>query len=280
MLKPQILFVGPAKTGTSWVHEYLAERGDVSLPQGVKETFFFDKYTERGLSWYRSQFDQKPESNLTTEVAPSYSDFPETAQKIVQYLPDVRVIMTLRDPVARTMSQYWHWQRYGLTDRLCADLLESEPLLLRPSRYAELLKTWQETLGPDRVDVLIYEDLTADPQSFVRQLCLIAGLPFIPPSDDLLATKSNARAVPRSPAIAKGMASIRKVIYDLRLANAAKLLGASKFRRLLERDPEASDGGQDTSKLRTQIYQALADDIYKVEAMLGRDFPTWHLNKS
>ena len=39
---PFCLFMGPQRSGTSWLYRYLMDRGDVCLPSGVKEVFFFD----------------------------------------------------------------------------------------------------------------------------------------------------------------------------------------------------------------------------------------------
>ena len=35
MTLPTALVIGPMKAGTTWIHEYLAWRGDVCLPGGT-----------------------------------------------------------------------------------------------------------------------------------------------------------------------------------------------------------------------------------------------------
>jgi hypothetical protein len=51
-VKPEFIFVGPHKSGTTWIDNYLRSRGDVQLPIAMKETFFFDKLYDNGWDWY------------------------------------------------------------------------------------------------------------------------------------------------------------------------------------------------------------------------------------
>jgi hypothetical protein len=48
MSKPDAMVIGPMKAGTTWLYSYLISRGDVCLPEGVKETFFFDRRFNKG----------------------------------------------------------------------------------------------------------------------------------------------------------------------------------------------------------------------------------------
>lgn len=285
-VSPDFLFVGPAKTGTTWVHDYLAARGDVMLPHPLKETFFFDKYPKRGMSWYRAQFRLNDVDGKSIdrqgiapcfEVAPSYSDDAATATRIAEALPDVQVVMTVRDPVARCLSQFWHWRRYGNVPAPLTDLVAcADEALLGPSSYAALLHRWHSALGEDRVKVLVFEDLARDPDEFVRHLCSVLSLPYQPAPAGLISRQSNARAVPRSAAVARLAAQLRRVVYDLGLSKPAKRLGATRLRHMLERAPTDNDRSEDTPTLRANLYAALAVDICAFEAKLGREFPDWH----
>ena len=82
--------VGPFKTGTSWIYNYLINYQQVALPTTVKETFFFDRQFDRGLDWYYSHFEllgEKPKK--VGEIAPSYFPFQE-ARSCREELPHHR----------------------------------------------------------------------------------------------------------------------------------------------------------------------------------------------
>src|SRR5438128_3640412 len=108
---PLVTFViaGVQKGGTTALYEYLAEMGDVGLSR-QKETHFFDDET---LDWarpdyarYHAMFDA-PEGRPCGEATPIYSYWPNALERIAAYNPAMKLILLLRDPVARAWS---HWR--------------------------------------------------------------------------------------------------------------------------------------------------------------------------
>ena len=111
-----LLFVGPAKTGTSWVDRVLRTVDGVCLPHKVKETFFFDKHFDKGMQWYLEQFPQDRSGDLMVEVAPTYFFSDAAPERIAETIPDAQIVVTLRDPVRRAVSHYLNLRKYGFTD--------------------------------------------------------------------------------------------------------------------------------------------------------------------
>ncbi|HMA68931.1 MAG TPA: sulfotransferase domain-containing protein, partial [Candidatus Mcinerneyibacterium sp.] len=108
MRKVDFAFVGPYRTGTTWLYEYFKNHSDVSVPYKVKETFFFDKNFENGYKWYFSHFKKNTEDKLTGDIAPSYFRSTKAAKRLLNNNPDIKIFFTLRDPVDRIISQYKH----------------------------------------------------------------------------------------------------------------------------------------------------------------------------
>ena len=52
---PNFLHLGPGKSGSSWLHETLALHPEVYLSE-AKDLYFFSRYYDRGVDWYRKQF--------------------------------------------------------------------------------------------------------------------------------------------------------------------------------------------------------------------------------
>jgi hypothetical protein len=67
---PDFIAVGPPRTGTTWLHGVLYHR--VSLPRGVKETYFFDHFYAKGLNWYSHYFGDSADGHRVGEIAPTY----------------------------------------------------------------------------------------------------------------------------------------------------------------------------------------------------------------
>lgn len=237
-----VLFVGPMKSGTTWIHDYLAARPGVRLPARVKETFFFDRLYDRGLGWYAGLFDDgrpapgrpAPRDIAATpacEVAPSLFHAAEAPQRVARHFPRATIVFTLRDPVRRALSHYQHLRRHGYTRQRLPEALEAFPAILEASRYEHHIARWQAALPQARFVTLRLEDLRADPTAFAAGLC---GLFDLPPGDpaELSLPPRNVAGAPRSFHLAR---LGRRAAYLLRDAGlhapveAAKRLGLKRL---------------------------------------------------
>ena len=48
MVKPNFIYIGPDKAGSSWLHEVLISHDGIFMPP-AKDLYFFDRYYDRGL---------------------------------------------------------------------------------------------------------------------------------------------------------------------------------------------------------------------------------------
>lgn len=105
-LRPNFLIVGAQKSGTSSLFDYIVQHPNVSPPER-KEIHYFDYHLDWGLNWYLSHFPKKKhENNITGEASPSYLIFENAPTEIKLLFPDIKIIIILRDPVQRAISQY------------------------------------------------------------------------------------------------------------------------------------------------------------------------------
>ena len=129
---PDFLCVGAEKGATSWLYQQLASHPDFWMPP-IKELHYFDKlsrikpassrqkderdfrFIERlkslsersyiDLENYARLFEGKG-SQLSGDISPSYSLLnDEVIERIIDYLPSLKVIFLARDPVERAWSQ-------------------------------------------------------------------------------------------------------------------------------------------------------------------------------
>ena len=175
--KPFALSIGPQRAATSWIDQYLRARGDVCLPQQVKEIFFFDRHFDKGPEFYKSHFKPGPDHDLIMEVSATCFDFPQAPDRIKKTLgTDIRLICPLREPVARSYSLYKHYLRYGIVTGTLEQAVEQKPQIVESSRYADHLARWFEVFGRENITILFQEELDADPESFINKLCGALGL--------------------------------------------------------------------------------------------------------
>lgn len=170
---PDFIGVGPPRTGTTWLHRVLS--GHVGLPAGIKETQFFRWNYAMGLDWYQSFFCDCPASLPVGEIAPTYFDSPEARERIAAAIPQCRIICSLRDPVDRVYSQYKVWHRAGLVEGPF-DFTRQREQLSASWSYASNVQAWRQTFGAENVFVVLYDDLRANPQTYLDSICAFLSI--------------------------------------------------------------------------------------------------------
>ncbi|TRY83052.1 hypothetical protein DNTS_004463 [Danionella cerebrum] len=101
---PQAIIIGVKKGGTRALLEFLRVHPDVRAVGA--EPHFFDRFYQRGLHWYRNLMPRSLEGQITMEKTPSYFITPEAPSRVSSMSPSTRLIVVVRDPVTRAVSDY------------------------------------------------------------------------------------------------------------------------------------------------------------------------------
>lgn len=212
---PDFAIVGAKRGGTTSLYNYLLEHPSVAplFPgrQRIKGVRYFDSEFIRGRRWYRSHFPielggrylarpQVPHP-IAGEASPYYLFHPLAAQRLAQEIPDIRIIILLRDPVERAYSHYKERVRHDAEPLSFEDALEAEADRLRgeterlskdPSyrskehedhsyvaqgRYLDMLPRWFELFPRAQFHIVASEDFYADPGRVVGEIWSFLGLP-------------------------------------------------------------------------------------------------------
>lgn len=115
---PSFLICGGQRAGTTSMFRTLEQHPNVIAPPLRKGIHYFDLEPERSMAWYRSHFPLTAASArvqrrtgrpaITGESSPYYGWHPLAADRIAAALPDVRLIVLVRDPVERAYSAHAH----------------------------------------------------------------------------------------------------------------------------------------------------------------------------
>ncbi len=216
---PDFLGVGQPRSGTSWLDTVL--RGHVGLPRDIKEVDFFVKNYARGIDWYASYFTDCDPALPAGEICPSYFGSDAARERIAQYIPDCRIICTFRDPVHVLFSFWKLARRNAWTDRD----FES----YRPNGWqvgGQGLRGWRETFGKDHVLALFYDDLEANPQDYLDQVCDFIGIERIAIANSAIASEriNSFRRLPRNPRLARKGRKLRDWLQSREHFRAINLL--------------------------------------------------------
>ncbi|KAK6624256.1 hypothetical protein RUM44_011115 [Polyplax serrata] len=101
---PDALIIGVKKSGTRALLEFIRLHPDVRA--AGSEVHFFDKYYRRGFQWYRRRMPATLEGQVTMEKTPSYFITKEAPKRVYTMNPATKLIIVVRDPVTRAISDY------------------------------------------------------------------------------------------------------------------------------------------------------------------------------
>lgn len=268
MTLPNFLYIGPDKAGSSWLHEALLCHPEIYLSE-AKDLYFFDRYYDRGLSWYEAQFrGAGPEHRIVGEVCPDYLANPLAAARINECLPDAQLMVTLREPVSRAFSSYLYMRKHGLGPGTFREALESFPDLLEHGRYATQLRRFEQYVVGGRLHAPLFDDLQEDPQVFVDDTAKFLDLSPVTLDDESLAPRlpaSKARLVPVAWTVRQGAALVRR--YD-----GARMVGRVKRSRLVHKAlyrPLGGDAPTVSDADRSYIKERLDDEVTRLESDFG-----------
>lgn len=178
---PDFLIIGAPKCGTTSLIHNLRRHPDVHTPGREMHFFENDRNWRLGTAWYRGHF---PETHLLQgEKTPDYLASEVALERLESLVPDARLIVLLRDPVARTYSQWNHFNEIADTSTawgwIVCDFessLERNPSLLRKGRYAEQLERLFRHFPRASVHIGITERFHQDAHGEFARVCDFLGI--------------------------------------------------------------------------------------------------------
>ena len=132
---PDFLIIGAARSGTTSLYQYLTQHPLV-IPGVGKEVYFFDKKFDKGINWYKSFFPTKISKSrlesklkrncITGEATPRYLYHPHTPKRVFDLIPNVKLIVLLRNPIDRAYSHYQMISGFGQEELSFEEAIEQE----------------------------------------------------------------------------------------------------------------------------------------------------------
>ncbi|MCE7914338.1 MAG: sulfotransferase [Nitrosomonas sp. PRO4] len=170
--------IGAQKCASTWVHRVLSDHPDVAvLPE--KEIDFFSYYYNFGYEWYERHIGEINAIKMVGEVSPSYFADVETPERVYLYNPNMKIILSLRDPVERAYSNHLHEVRLGHVTGKNLEFengLTNNPMYFLQSCYAQQLARWLSVFPRNQIMVIFQEDIHSDPFVQAQNLYRFLGI--------------------------------------------------------------------------------------------------------
>ena len=275
---PNFLFIGPAKSASTWIFEVLKSHPQIYVPP-CKDIYFFDKYYAKGLDWYSEYFMADPEQTVVGELSHDYLFSTEACERIDRDLPKVKLILCLRNPIDRLYSDYLFTRKHGLVSGNVFDALKTHPDIWSQSCYYQPVKMYVDRFGRDRVLILDFQEIKERPEKVVEDLYKFLNVDssYKPPASSEVILPAS---YPRSRALALISKKLAQKIRDLGFAN---LLGRIKHsplvNALLYMPYTETNYPRLSLEDRRHLYGLLREDILSLEKFLGVRYESWHMKE-
>jgi hypothetical protein len=171
---PDFLIAGAPRSGSTTLYRMIDEHPEIFMAK-PKEIGFFSGWHDEDLAWYEAHFADAGGAQQAGEATPWYLQDHNAVDEIAQVIPDVKIIVILRDPVDRTYSHYWMEKVRGRADASFEEYLETSDVL-DVSLYAAHLSYMTEHFPRDQILVLFHEDLKNDPTGLYTDVCEFLGV--------------------------------------------------------------------------------------------------------
>lgn len=268
---PDFVIIGAMRAGSTSLARYVGAHPGVSMPSR-KELHFFDWQYDKGLDWYRAQFREAAPGTIAGEATPIYMVYREAMERLAAALPGARLLVVLRDPVARAYSHYWYnrmlgfeplgfrealeaekGRTSGVTDRRTYDYVER-------GRYLNQLERVCELFPRESLHVVILEDLVAAPGPTYAAVCAFLGIDasYLPAN---IGEPMNSHAVYRSTVVAKAARALPEPL---------RALSRRWNRREARYEPMDAE-------LRRELVLRFRYENDALAAWLGKDLSVWTL---
>lgn len=231
----------------------------------IKEVHFFDNNFNKGIGWYEKFFSEC-EQVAIGEATPAYLCNKNIPSLIHQYLPNCKLIVSLRDPVSRAYSHYWYRMaeiKKQKNDISFEEYLNNNLPVMKEGLYGESLSRYYKLFPKENILVMRYEDIKLNPEDYMYSVFNFLGVDegFIPLYLDKVVNSSASRSG------SKLMDSVSRKLSKLRLHTLSNL--ADKFFSKKDIPPLSLE------VRRSLIEKYYLDDIKKLEKLTGQDLSSW-----
>lgn len=266
---PQFIIIGAMKGATTWIHNQLRDNPAIFLP--APEPHFFSQEYHRGIDHYRGWFDEALPEQMLGEKSADYLSHPKAAARLATLLPDVRLVVQLRNPIDRAYSDYTMLFRRGTVRKGPEAYLDGrpsdQPRFLENGLYARHLRRWLDYFDAEQIKIILFDDVKSAPEQTVAAVSDHIGAPCHYSTQVGSKPRNNSRESFLPLPIRTALAPLKQAARPLRGNGMFE-----KVRGLLARPilyPPLPD------VLHRRMADYYARDLEDLETLIGRNLGHW-----
>lgn len=285
---PNFFIVGAVKSGTTSIYAQLKKHPQVFLPE-MKEPHFFtsrlpppenkEENCIGNFDAYQRLYQGAAGFPAIGDVSASYLWDETSPERILEVCGQAKIIISLRDPIARAYSQYWMdillgFRKLSFEEELRRDIANTDKGFWTARLYVELglyhdqVRRYFDAFGRDRVLVVFFDTLTKAAQEFFTQITTHLGIDPIRRQEEDLAVAHNVFRLPRFPRAYRILSSptVRELRHKLLPTGIQRWLQVNTVFYETKKPPM----NPETRQFLQDIFEP---DVCRLEDLLGRKLP-------
>ena len=296
---PNFLVVGAARSGTTGLVEGLRSHPRVFVTDPKEPHYFalhkrgahftapgdehtINKVAVTDRAAYLDLYPQEHDYLALGDASVSTMYYHQDAlPELVDMNPAMRVVVLLREPVARAYSSHQYMRARGLEpveDFLDAVELEEQRKndgwhhlwhYTSMSRYAEAVRALQAALPRGQVGIWFHDDLDADYERTVSEILRFLEVPPLA-GEASGVPRVNISGKPRSAAV---HGAIGWATGNERIRRFVKASTSYRFRERIRRAVLRSDAMSE--RARAELTPRFADDLVQLRGLVDGPIPAW-----
>jgi hypothetical protein len=274
---PNLIVIGAGKCGTTSLHRYLDLHPEVSMTHPKELNFFVaDLNWRRGIGWYEQHFGEGTPVRGESSVA--YTEYPErpgVPARIAAFLPDVKLVYCVRDPIERMVSSYAYntWLGFRLPPFAEAVRDFERSVFVAKSRYWLQLKCYLEHFPAEQIHVLDHDDLLNYREEALRRVFRFLAV------EENFTSPSFNEVYHQTPLTRNRLAGAATRLLQTHVGEAREqrvrrrlwqILGLIPLHESVARPIVADD-------LRAELADKFAEDVARLRAFTGQAFAGWSM---
>jgi hypothetical protein len=284
--------VGAAKSGTTSLYRYLRQHPDIFMPEWKELSLFIGDsfgplHRAKKYRYYQKAFSKALNQTAVGEASTAYLFDQSASKNIKEQLGNIRIIISLRDPVAMSYSLYNHQlRREGETIGNFEEALAKEKDRLNDPEfkkkcygwhanyyyyqrglYYHQVKRYLDTFGRENVLIIIFEEFVAEVLNKIQEIYRFLQVDdnFVPE----IRIHNPAGGIFNIPRFWQDAGLFLKTYQFVFSKNLIKKI--PHLLRNMGRKPPLPIDAVTAKRLRNRFYE----DICQLEQLIGKDLAVW-----
>lgn len=295
--KPNFFIIGAPRSATTAIQNFLANHPNIFIPPG--EQNFFCKDFELSKASYKSKKeylhlfkDAKPKHKIIGEKSVWYLPSKVAVKKIIEFNPDAKFLVMLRNPIEATQSLHskhllngeedikdlekaWELQKERKKGKKIPKGTKDPKMLQYREVYKlgkHLKRAFEAVPNKNQIKTIVFDDFKKNQKESYKEVLSFLGLPFD--------GKEKFKLINPSQKIrSKFLQKILNLLSHIPVRGIKRKLGIKKRFLILNKLKKLNQKRQELKPLPKKFKRKLADyfekDILLLSDLIERDLTHW-----